>query len=212
MKFVPLPDGSHLEVDSDDEAWGIDSELGETLRWHAEDGTLRTSAGVVRRTITPASTTTKNPPRHRGGGKSKASPARGCAADGKTVAGQRFATLNEFVDTVARHLTAVETVVWFTMFRDCQGGRASVSNRDIACRSGCSLRAVTAAVQRLRKAGLIEPVTLSKHRGQASVYAMHPKPSMCVTSIVVDPSRAGAAVASVQHYEPCETGACDAPG
>jgi hypothetical protein len=115
--------------------------------------------------------------------------------DAGTAAG-RFATFNTFIDTVAQRLSAAEVVVWMIMFRDCRNGIASTSHRDIVRRSGCSLRAVNYAIKRLRAAGLIKPTRLSRHRGEASQYAVHPNPDQCVPALMnMRPKGTGATIA-----------------
>lgn len=140
-------------------------------------------------------------------GRIVANPAVECRQTGQpkrarataTTAGDRFATFNAFIDVTARHLSAIEIVVWTIIFRDCRHGTAETSNRDIARRSGCSLRAVTAAVQRLRLGGLIEATKLSRHKGDASQYAVNPRPEQCVPALVeMAGRRTGASAASVK--------------
>ncbi len=92
----------------------------------------------------------------------------------------RWATLNAFHDTVARHLTPVEQAVWSHLFRWCRGGKASVSTREIA--AGCGVDKVTAtrALAKLKAVGLVWVVILSRHKGKASVYGLHSHPDRCL--------------------------------
>lgn len=128
--------------------------------------------------------------------KEKRSASGGVAA---AAASDRFATFNTFIDSVARHLSAVEIVVWTIMYRDCRNGTVTTSNRDIERRSGSSLRAVTAAVQRLRESGLIKATKLSRHKGEPSQYAMNAQPEKCVPTLIeMNARRTGATGAPVK--------------
>jgi hypothetical protein len=92
----------------------------------------------------------------------------------------RWVTLNSFNDTVARHLTLAEQAVWAHLFRWCRDGKASVSTREIA--SGCGVDKVTAtrALAKLKAVGLVWVVSLSRHKGTASVYGLHSRPDRCL--------------------------------
>jgi hypothetical protein len=92
----------------------------------------------------------------------------------------RWATLNSFNDTVARHLTLAEQAVWRHLFRWCRDGKASVSTREIA--AGCGIDKVTAgrALAKLKAVGLVWVVSLSRHKGTASVYGLHSHPDRCL--------------------------------
>jgi hypothetical protein len=119
-------------------------------------------------------------------------------------AAARFVTLNTFVDQVMRRLSPVESLVWIVAFRDCRNGQSSTSSTDLATRTGCGLRTVKAAVQSLCKAGLMTPVILSRHKGQASIYAVTTQPHKCVPKLPSKSkrtrSRTGAGVAPVASH------------
>ena len=91
------------------------------------------------------------PARHQGNGKAKGKPARRKTAD-------RFAVLNAFVDAGMVGLSRVEALTWLVLYRDTRDGTACTSEDDIASRIGCSRRAVTTAVGRLRRRGLLVQV------------------------------------------------------
>jgi hypothetical protein len=84
------------------------------------------------------------------GSKAKGKPAR------KTA--DRFAVLNAFVDAGMVELSKVETMTWLVLYRDTRGGIACVSESSIATRAGCTVRAVTKALARLRKRGQVTQV------------------------------------------------------
>jgi hypothetical protein len=104
----------------------------------------------------------------------------------------RWQTFNTFIDAVARNLSPVDIAVWMILFRDCRNGTVEASNRDIVRRSGCSLRAVVDAMKRLRAAGLIDAVRLSRHKGEPSLYALNTSPDDCLEAITRQ-GRSGAA-------------------
>jgi hypothetical protein len=110
-------------------------------------------------------------------------PTRKPGGKRKASAG-RWATLNAFHDTVARHLPPTEQAVWSHLFRWCRDGKVSVSTREIA--AGCGIDKVTAtrALAKLKAVGLVWVVKLSRHRGTASVYGLHQHPDQCVRTCV----------------------------
>lgn len=69
--------------------------------------------------------------------------------------GDRFAVLNAFVDAGMVGLSKVEALTWLVLYRDTKDGTACTSEGNIAARVGCSKRAVTKAVGRLRRRGLL---------------------------------------------------------
>lgn len=73
-------------------------------------------------------------------------------------AGDRFAVLNAFVDAGMVGLSRVELATWFVLYRDTRDGTACTSIENIAARVGCSRRAVTNAIGRLRGRGLLVQV------------------------------------------------------
>ncbi len=101
----------------------------------------------------------------------------------KAAAGDRFATLNSFVDQIARHLSPVDVTVWLVLYRDCRGDQCSASNRDLVRRTGCGLRSIARAMKRLRQVGLIEPLKLSTCKGEPSLYRLHPMPHQRIEAI-----------------------------
>ena len=85
-------------------------------------------------------------------------------AKGKTTrrrTGERFATLNAFVDFTAGTLNRAEVLVWLVLYRDTKDGTAATSQADIARRTGLCKRTVQLTTQRLEAAGLLKLV----HRG-----------------------------------------------
>lgn len=84
---------------------------------------------------------------------------KGKAAGRRT--GDRFATLNAFVDFTAGTLNRAELLVWLMLYRDTRDGTAATSQADIARRTGLAKRTVQLATGRLEAAGLLKRV----HRG-----------------------------------------------
>jgi hypothetical protein len=71
------------------------------------------------------------------------------------AAGERFATLNAFVDCSMARRTRSELATWLVLYRDTRNGTAATSQADIARRAGLSVRAVKRAVAGLQAAGLL---------------------------------------------------------
>lgn len=192
---ITFTDGTELRGCIGNPLRGRDTATGRTLTWRADLSALVDGDEVVRRVeARPAGATTAGTSRSR-----SRSPARSSTSSpARRASRERFATFNAFIDTVARHLSPLEVVVWTIVFRDCRDGTASTSGRDLARRSGCSLRAVYAAVKRLRDARLITAVKLSTNKGEPSVYAVHPEPDRLVPDLIDRrTSRTGARRASV---------------
>lgn len=76
-------------------------------------------------------------------------------------AGDRFATLNAFVDFTAGTLNRADLLTWLVLYRDTRDGTAATSQADIARRTGLAKRTVIYSLQRLECAGLLKRV----HRG-----------------------------------------------
>ena len=79
----------------------------------------------------------------------------------RRTTGDRFATINAFVDCSLADLSRAEALTWFVLWRDTKDGTVRTSAADIARRIGCSRRAVTDALGGLRKLGLLTLI----HRG-----------------------------------------------
>lgn len=92
----------------------------------------------------------------------------------KRKAGERFATLNAFVDFTAGTLARGELLVWLVLFRDSRDGIARTSQTDIARRAGMTDRTVRRTLRRLELRGLVQTVHRGGiHRG-LSKYRCHP--------------------------------------
>lgn len=81
--------------------------------------------------------------------KAKAGPAK------RKSAGERFRTLNAFADACLIGLSRVEIAAWLILYRDTRDGIACASEDSIAKRAGCTKRAVTTAIGKLRRRGLV---------------------------------------------------------
>ncbi len=100
--------------------------------------------------------------------------AKGKATRRRT--GDRFATLNAFVDFTLRDLTRNELAVWLLLWRDTKTGTARTGQADLARRAGISDRTVRRAIESLRRRGLLK-VTYRGGIGRgASVYHVRPLP------------------------------------
>ncbi len=98
------------------------------------------------------------PPRTRQGnanGKAGEKPKRTAGA------GDRFATINGFVDFTLGGLTRNEAAVWLVLWRDTKDGTARTAQTDIARRAGINRRTVIRILGKLESTGLLRTV----HRG-----------------------------------------------
>jgi predicted DNA-binding transcriptional regulator len=109
----------------------------------------------------------RRPQRHQ-----EAEKAKGKA--GGRRAGERFATLNAFVDFTLAELPRNEIAVWLILYRDTKNGTARTSQADLGRRAGVSDRTVRRAIDRLRRRGLLK-VTYRGGIGRgASTYRVRP--------------------------------------
>ena len=70
--------------------------------------------------------------------------------------GDRFRTINAFVDFSMAGLRPCERAVWMLLWRDTKPeGLAQTSQADLARRAGASVRAVNVAVRELSRQGLL---------------------------------------------------------
>ena len=98
------------------------------------------------------------PPRPRQGnanGKAGEKPKRTAGA------GDRFATINGFVDFTLGGLTRNEAAVWLVLWRVTKDGTARTAQTDIARRAGINRRTVIRILGKLESTGLLRTV----HRG-----------------------------------------------
>lgn len=86
--------------------------------------------------------------------------------------GDRFRSLNGFIDGVMRDLTRSELSVWLVLFRDVKAdtGLATVSQASVAGRVGVSVRCVQKALRGLTGRGLVTVVRRGRLGAGASVY------------------------------------------
>ena len=92
----------------------------------------------------------------------------------KRATGDRFATINSFVDCSMADLTRAEALTWFVLWRDTKNGIVRTSMMDVARRIGTTRRAVVAAVAKLEKRGLLMVVYRGGMERGINVYRIHP--------------------------------------
>lgn len=92
----------------------------------------------------------------------------------KRATGDRFATINSFVDCSLAELSRSEALTWFVLWRDTKDGTVRTSAADIARRIGCSRRAVTDALAGLRKRGLLTLIYRGGMNQGVSVHRVQP--------------------------------------
>ena len=89
---------------------------------------------------------------------------------------ERFAVLNCFVDAGMAELSRAELATWLVLYRDTRDETACASEASIAARVGCSKRAVTTALGRLRQRGLLIQVFKGGINRGPSRYRVVPSP------------------------------------
>jgi hypothetical protein len=94
--------------------------------------------------------------------RSKPSPSNHC--------GDRFGTINAFVDVTCKSLTGNETKVWLVLWRDVRGGVATTAQADIARRAGVCEKTVKRALKSLKAKGLVVCHRRGSPLGGPSVY------------------------------------------
>jgi hypothetical protein len=101
--------------------------------------------------------------------------AKGKKKSGKRKTGERFQTINAFVDFTLATLTPAECKTWVILWRDTKpNGLAETSQADLARRAGISDRAVRSAVKLLESKGLLKVVKRGGLRKGVSVYQVKP--------------------------------------
>ena len=93
---------------------------------------------------------------------------------GTAATSNRFGELNAFVDCSMADLSRAELGTWLVLWRDTKNGTVRTSATDIARRIGASRRAVTGALAKLRKRGLLRLVHQGGLTGGVSVYRVQP--------------------------------------
>ena len=87
--------------------------------------------------------------------------------------GDRWSTLNAFVDGVMGQCTEAEVRVWLVLYREVKpGGQARVGMTDIARRTGMTRRGVVNAINGLKRRRLIEVVTRGTINGSPNSYRL----------------------------------------
>jgi hypothetical protein len=97
--------------------------------------------------------------------------------------GDRWQTLNQFVDVIAPHLSGAEVRVWLFMFRHARGGMVELSERAMAKAVGVSKETAGIALRRLVAAGLVWEVFKSGFAGAASKYGLRPNPASKLATV-----------------------------
>jgi hypothetical protein len=89
--------------------------------------------------------------------------------------GDRFRTLNTFLDASMAVLTPAERDAWLLLWRDTKpDGTARTSQADLARRAGKSDRAIRAALRALQSKGLLTVVWQGGFRKGMTIYRVHP--------------------------------------
>jgi hypothetical protein len=96
-------------------------------------------------------------------------------ASTRKAAGERFGSINAFLDTTMASLSPCERAVWLLLWRDTRpNGLACTSQADLARRAGASERAVRSALRELERRGLVVVVRRGRLQSGPSHYRVQP--------------------------------------
>lgn len=102
-------------------------------------------------------------------------PAAGTKAKGRRRSGDRFATLNGFLDFTAAGLTRAEVLTWLLLWRDTKAdGTARTGISDLARRAGVNRSTVIRSVAKLAERGLLIVIYRGSLRRGPSAYRVRP--------------------------------------
>lgn len=90
------------------------------------------------------------------------------------AAGDRFATINTFIDFTVCSLSRNEALVWLILWRDTKEGTARTAQSDIARRAGISRRTVVRIIAVLEAKGLLQIVHQGGLNRGMNVYRVLP--------------------------------------
>ena len=99
-------------------------------------------------------------------------------------AGDRWQSLNQFVDLIAPRLSLAERAVWLVLYRHARDGVVDVSSRGLATAAAVDKMTVVRALRVLEAVGLVWPVWKSGRKGSPSKYAMHHRPGECLARVL----------------------------
>ena len=88
--------------------------------------------------------------------------------------GDRFTTINAFVDFTLGGLTRNEAAVWLVLWRDTKDGTARTAQSDIARRAGIGRRTVVRMIDSLTTKGLLRTVHQGGLNRGMNVYRVLP--------------------------------------
>lgn len=88
--------------------------------------------------------------------------------------GDRFGTINNFVDFTLRGLSRNEVAVWLVLWRDTKDATARTAQTDIARRAGIGLRTAVRIINRLEGKGLLQIVYRGGLNRGMNVYRVVP--------------------------------------
>lgn len=94
---------------------------------------------------------------------------------GRKAGSGRFAVLNRFVDESMRKLDRTAACVWLVLYRDTKrDGTVQTGQTDIARRCDVCVRTVYAALETLRKHGLLTVIRKGRLGSGPTVYRIFP--------------------------------------
>ena len=101
----------------------------------------------------------------------------------------RWRTLNTFVDVIAPNLLMADRAAWLVLFRYTRNGTVDTSERQLATAAGIDKVTAGRALRRLVQLRLVWPIKVSKSKGSASRYGLHPNPEKCLGAVLADRDR-----------------------
>lgn len=91
--------------------------------------------------------------------------------------GQRFQSINDFVDATMQKLKPTAALAWIVLWRDARNGIARTSQSDIARRVGVSRKTAMRAIAELEAASIVKRVVKGNSFKQCSAYEVYAKPT-----------------------------------
>ena len=98
--------------------------------------------------------------------------------------GDRWATFNAFMDTIAPRLTLAERTVWVVMFRHARAGTCDISERAIATQANIDKATAGKALRQLVALELIWVVFKSTSKEKSSRYGLQPNPADRLAAVI----------------------------
>lgn len=106
------------------------------------------------------------------------------AGAGARPKGDRWATLNQFVDLISPHLSLAERAVWLVMFRFTKNSVCAMTARRLANVANIGKNSASRSLKTLIATGLVRVIELSTDKGAPSRYSLNPQPGQCLAKVI----------------------------